>query len=135
VAEGDAKVMMVVLLAAWMWDRVLTNCSGGQETITNYYFQATMFVQVAGTCPTGQGNQTMPCLKPSYLPPKPFGPNIGDPGTGTTVSTWLDPVADPGMLPDPPVGGLSAWPWPCAGNLSPVVAIDRGGNRSDQTCH
>ena len=128
-------MMMVVLLAAWMWDRVLTNCSGGPESITNYYFQATIRVQVMGSCSTGQGNKTEPCLLMQTLPPVPFGPNIGDPGTGTTVSTWVDPTANPGMLPDPPVGGLAAWPWPCAGNPNPVVAIDRGGNRSDQTCH
>ncbi|HEV8375965.1 MAG TPA: hypothetical protein VGR38_06980 [Candidatus Polarisedimenticolia bacterium] len=125
-------MLMVLLLAAWVWDRVLLDCSGSQETITNYYFQASILTQVPGTCSTGQGNQTMPCLVWSALPPVPFGPNIGDPGTGTSVSTWFDPVATPQALPEPPVGGLAAWPWP-TGN--PVGAIDRGGNRTGQTCH
>ena len=127
-------MLMVLLLAAWVWDRVIVDCSGRQEVVTNYYFQATMREMVWSTCPTGQGNQTAPCLVWGPAPPRPFGPNIGDPGTGTTVSTWIDPVANPQMLPLPPVGGLAAWPLPTPDNPDPIVAIDRGGNRSGQTC-
>ena len=125
---------MSLLLLSWMWDRVTSDCHGGKETISYYYFQATMRETQMGECPTGQGNKTTPCLITVAAAPIPFGPNIGDPGTGTTVLTWVDPVDDPGLLPDPPVGGLAAWPWPGADNPNPVVAVDLGGNRCDQLC-
>jgi hypothetical protein len=127
-------MLMALLLFAWTWDRVLTDCQGRSETTSHYYFQATMRETGMGSCPTGQGSQTEPCLIVVPAPPLPFGPNIGDPGTGTTVSTWVDPVAFPDLLPQPPVGGLAAWPWPTADNPNPVVSVDRAGNRCTDTC-
>jgi hypothetical protein len=123
-------MLMSLLLLAWMWDRVVTNCHGGPETIHHYYFQATMRQNAPGYCPT----QTEPCGTIVAASPVPFGPNFGDPSTGSVVSTWVDPVAYPDMLPLPPVGGLAAWPWPTADNPSPVVAVDMNGNRSDSVC-
>ena len=127
-------MLMSLLLLSWLWDRVVRDCHGGSEAIHHYYLQATIRVNGMGTCPTGKGNQTTPCPATLTAPPVPFGPNIGDPGTGTTVLTYVDPVADPNLLPIPPVGGLAAWPWPSADNPNPVVAVDMGGNRCDQVC-
>ena len=125
---------MALLLLSWVWDRAITNCQGGAEAISFYYFQATMREVRLSSCPTGQGNKTAPCLIVVPVPPVPFGPNIGDPGTGASIVTWVDPVENPELLPQPSVGGLAAWPWPSAENPDPVVAVDSGGNRSDQIC-
>src|SRR5262245_1475971 len=127
-------MLMSFLLLSWLWDRVIRDCHGGTETIHHYYLQATMRVTGMGKCPIGKGNQTTPCSVVLTAPPVPFGPNIGHPGTGTTVLTYVDPVEDPNLLPIPPVGGLAAWPWPSADNPNPVVAVDMGGNRCDQVC-
>jgi hypothetical protein len=127
-------VLMMALLLSWSWNRVVTDCHGGPETTSYYHFQATMRVSVMGSCPTGQGNKTEPCLVLVAAAPVPFGPNIGDPGTGTTVVTWFDPIEHPEALPDPPVGGLAVWPWLTADNPHPVVAIDRAGNRCTDSC-
>ena len=127
-------MLLSFLLLSWMWDRVTTDCHGGRESMSHYYFQATMRVLGTGSCPTGQGNKTEPCPAMVAAPPIPFGPNIGDPGTGTTVLTNVDPVDNPDLLPIPQVGGLAAWPWPSAENPDPVVAVDMQGNRCDQVC-
>ena len=127
-------MLMALLLLSWIWDRVVTNCYGGPETVSHYYFQATMREVRLDSCPTGQGNKTAPCLVVVAAPPYPFGPNISDPGTGSTVTTSVDPVAQPDLLPVPPVGGLAAWPWPTADNPNPVVVVDTMGNRCDQVC-
>jgi hypothetical protein len=127
-------VLIGFLLLSWMWDRVTTSCHGTQDTISHYYFQATMRVPGTGSCPTGKGNQTEPCTIMIAATPVPFGPNISEPSTGTTVFTYIDPVDDPDMLPIPQVGGLAAWPWPTADNPNPVVAVDKQGNRCDQVC-
>ena len=126
--------MMAFLLFTWAWNRVMTNCRGGPETVSFYYFQATMREIRQGSCPTGQGNKTFPCSIVVPAPPVPFGPNIGDPGTGVNVATWVDPVENPDLLPLPPVGGFAAWPWPTADNPDPVIAVDSAGNRGGQIC-
>jgi len=128
-------MVMTLLLLSWLWDRVIRDCSGGPETIHHYYFQATMRQNAMGMCPTGQGNQTAPCLRVFTVPPVRFGPDIGDPGTGTTVLTYVDPIENPNLLPIPPVGGLAAWPWAGTDNPNPVVAVDMGGNSCVQICH
>lgn len=127
-------MLMALLLATWTWDRVVTDCHGGAERTSYYYFQATVRVMGQGTCSSGTGSQTVSC--PVSLPaaPVPFGPNIGDPGTGTTVYTYFDPVTYPQFLPDPPLAGFSAWPWKTADNPHVIVAVDLQGNRCDQNC-
>ena len=125
---------MALLLLTWVWDRVVTDCRGRTEIMSHYYFQATMRETREALCPIGQGKQTVPCTILVPAPPIPFGPNIGDPGTGASVLTWVDPVAVPDLLPIPPVGGLAAWPWPTADNPNPVVAVDMRGNRCDEVC-
>jgi hypothetical protein len=127
-------VLIMALLLSWSWNRVVTDCHGGPETTSYYYFQATMRETVMGSCPTGQGNQTEPCPVLVAVAPRPFGPNIGDPGMGTTVTTWFDPIEYPETLPNPPVGGLAVWPWPTADNPNPVISVDRAGNRCNQLC-
>jgi hypothetical protein len=127
-------MVMTLLLLSWLWDRVIRDCSGGSERIHHYYLQATMRQMGMGQCPTGKGNQTAPCPKVLTAPPVRFGPDIGDPGTGTTVLTYVDPIEDPNLLPIPPVGGLAAWPWVGADNPNPVVAVDMGGNSCMQVC-
>jgi len=127
-------MLMAMLLATWMWDRVVTDCHGGLERMSHYYFQATVRVMGPGTCASGPGNQTAPCIKSVPAAPRPFGPNIGDPGTGTTVSTEFDPVAYPQSLPNPPLGGFSAWPWTTADNPHVIISVDLQGNRCDQNC-
>jgi len=127
-------MLMSLLLLSWLWDRVVTNCKSGPETIHHYYLQATVRQIGMGVCPTGQGNQTVPCPVVISAPPVRFGPDIGDPGTGTSVITYVDAVDDPTLLPTPPVGGLTAWPWAAADNPNPVVAVDMGGNSCTQVC-
>jgi hypothetical protein len=127
-------LLVLALVLSWMWDRVVTNCKGGPEQTSYYYFQATIRLEVWSQCRTGTGKVTVPCLVQSYARPIPFGPQIPDPRTGTTVFTWFDPVDDPTVLPTPPLGGVSAWPWPCADNRNPVVAVDASGNRCFQVC-
>ncbi len=127
-------MLMSLLLLTWLWDRVVKDCHGAPESIHHYYLQATMRQNGIGLCLTGQGNQTTPCPVVFKAPPVRFGPDIGDPGTGTTVLTYVDPIEDPDLLPIPPVGGLAAWPWPGADNPHPVVAVDMRGNRCDQAC-
>jgi hypothetical protein len=127
-------MLMAVLLATWIWDRVITDCHGGPERMSHYYFQATVRVMGPATCATGQGNQTEPCIRAVPSTPLPFGPNIGDPGTGTTVSTYFDPIKFPYILPNPPLEGFSAWPWPTADNPHVIISVDLQGNRCDQNC-
>lgn len=126
-------MVMALILLSWLWDRVVANCDGGQETIAYYQFQATMRVMEMGTCSSGQGNQTYACKVVAAKPPVVFGPRVSDPGAGNTVTTVFDPISSPTTLPMPPVGGLSAWPWPSTENPSPIVAVDFGGNSSDQS--
>ena len=125
---------MSLLFLSWIWNRVVTNCFGGPESTSYYYFQATMREIRQDQCPTGHGNKTAPCLVVVAAPPVPFGPNVGDPGAGTSVTTPFDPVGTPESLPVPAVGGLAAWPWPTADNPNPVVAVDAVGNRCGQVC-
>jgi hypothetical protein len=127
-------LMAMLLVGFWTWDRVVTDCKGGPERMSHYYLQATVRVMGQGACPSGPGNQTEPCLIAVPSTPLPFGPNIGDPGTGTTVTTYLDPIKYPSMLPIPPLGGFSAWPWPTADNPHIVISVDLQGNRCDQNC-
>jgi|GEM_PF-1457793 len=127
-------MLMSLLLFAWLWDRVVTNCKGGPETIHHYYLQATVRQNSLGMCPTGVTNQYSPCFIVVPSPPVRFGPDIGDPGTGTTVITYVDAVEYPNLLPNPPVGSLMAWPWKTADNPYPVVAVDMAGLRCTQTC-
>jgi hypothetical protein len=127
--------MLLSLLALlWMWDRVLTDCSGAPEATSYYYLQATVRLNVTSTCLDDQG-QPYSCIMTLPGTPIRFTTDIPDPGTGTTVSTTFDPVANPGpLLPTPPIGGLTAWPWPSTDNPSPVVSVDNAGNRSSQPC-
>jgi hypothetical protein len=125
---------MGFLLLSWMWDRVMTNCHGKADTMSYYYFQATMREPGIGSCPTGKGNKTAPCTIMIAATPIPFGHNISEPSSGTTVFTYDDPVSTPDMLPIPPVGGLAAWPWPTTDNPNPVIAVDGQGNRCNQVC-
>jgi hypothetical protein len=123
-------MLMSLLLVSWLWNRVVTNCKGGPETIHHYYLQATVRQSILGMCPTGVPNQYSPCNILVARPPVRFGPDIGDPGTGTTVITYVDAVSDPNLLPIPPVGGLAAWPWPTPDNPNLVVAVDMAGQSS-----
>jgi hypothetical protein len=114
----------------WTWDRVVTDCHGAADlSVTHYYWVATVRVTQAATCTDGQG-LPYPCTSTIPGTPLRFGPDFDDPGVGVTVSTILDPVEDPSMLPTPAVGGLAAWPWPSADNPDPVLAIDGAGNTS-----
>src|SRR5206468_8268538 len=110
---------MALLLLSWIWDRVVTNCYGGPETVSHYYFQATMREVRLDSCPTGQGNKTAPCLVVVAAPPYPFGPNISDLGTGSTATTSGAPFAQPALLLCPRVGALAACPWPTAATPNP----------------
>jgi hypothetical protein len=125
-------MLMAFLILSWAWDRVIKDCHGHPEKVSHYYLQATMRKTQLGSCLVG--TMTVPCLVTVSAPPVPFGPNISDPGSGNTVYCWLDPVDNPDMLPDPPVGGLAAWPWQSSDNPNPVVAVDMSGNHCDQTC-
>lgn len=127
-------MLMAFVFLSWMWDRVLTDCRGQAESVSHYFFQATIRETAFGSCPAGLGNPGESCPAIVPAPPIAFGPNIGDPGKGKTVFTWVDPVANPALLPNPPLGGLAAWPWPTADNPDPVVAVDRAGNSCRQVC-
>jgi hypothetical protein len=126
-------MVMALILLTWLWDRVVANCNGGQEAIAYYQFQATMRTMQVGKCPTGNGNSTYNCPVFGPVAPQVFGPRVSDPGSGGTVTTVFDPIEFPAALPMPPVGGLSAWPWPSPENPSPVVAVDYGGNASGES--
>lgn len=121
--------MILALLMAWMWDRVLLNCQGGPEQMGYYYFSATTRVMQPYSCADDEGNPQT-CYRVAPALPLSFGFWMPDPGVGTTVSTDVDPVATPSMLPLPSVGGFSAWPWPSSENPGPVVAVDAAGNES-----
>ena len=125
-------MILALLLAVWTWDRVTLNCQGGPETVSHYYLQATMRDTLMIFCLDDQG---LPSTCPVSIPadPIPFGPDIPDPGTGVSVSTWFDPVENPELLPLPGVGGLAAWPW-LSEESEPVVAVDAAGNSSGDTC-
>ena len=127
-------MLMAFLVLSWVWDRVLTDCRGQTEAVSYYFFQATIREMAFGSCPAGQGNRGESCPVLVPAPPIAFGPNIGDPGKGRTVFTWVDPVTNPELLPDPPLGGLAVWPWPTPDNPDPVVAVDRAGNSCRQVC-
>jgi hypothetical protein len=127
-------MILSLLLALWMWDRTLTDCHGASEDPAYYYFQATIRQVTETTCLDDQG-QPYSCTITLPGTPIRFTPDIPDPGTGTTVSTTFDPVLNPGpLLPTPPIGGLSAWPWPSPDNPAPVEAVDTAGNRSMDPC-
>lgn len=119
-------MMLALLLSAWMWDRVLTDCLGSPETVTHYYLQATARFQTLEVCLDDDG-VPFPCTKMLPGDPVRFTGNIPDPGTGTTVTTTYDPVANPDMLPTPPLGGVVGWPWFSPESM-PVVAVDAAGN-------
>ena len=124
---------IALLLALISWDRVLTDCHGNPETVSHYYFRATMRQIVNFTCFDDQG-QPYPCLVTLPADPIRFGPDFPDPGTGTTVSSTVDPVEDPYLLPTPPVGGIAAWPWFTSDNQHPIVAVDCAGNQTGSPC-
>ena len=127
-------LLTALLLAAWTWDRVLTDCHGATEATSYYYFQATVRQIVQSTCLDDQG-QPYGCTITLPGTPIRFTSDIPDPGTGTTVSTAFDPVANPGpLLPTPPIGGLTAWPWSSADNPAPIEAVDAAGNKSSEPC-
>jgi hypothetical protein len=129
----DFPVLLSLLAAMWMWDRVLTNCRGEIETASYYYFQATVKVATLTTCLDDQG-QPYPCTLMMPAAPMRFTTDIPDLGMGTTVSTAYDPVMFPEtLLPTPPVGGLTAWPWETAEG-GPVVAVDEAENKSGSPC-
>jgi hypothetical protein len=117
-------MFLVLLLAAWIWDPVLTDCSGAPETVTHYYLRATARQAITDLCLNEQG-QVVTCQITVPSPPLRFGPDFTDTSSGS-----FDPVADPNLLPDPPLGGVTAWPWPTADNPDPVVAVDAAGNES-----
>ena len=128
-------MLLALLIGMWQWDRVVSDCHGNPERIHHYYFQATMRQNAWGTCPDPvKPNQTIPCMLFVPAAPVAFGPNIGDPGTGTVAYTWIDPVKTPNLLPLPPVGGLAIWPFATADNPNPVVAVDDAGNKCSDTC-
>jgi hypothetical protein len=127
-------MIAALLLALWTWDRTLLDCLGGPETPAYYYFQATIRQNTVTTCTDDQG-QPFACTITLPGTPIRFTSDIPDPGTGTTVSTTYDPVANPGpLLPTPPIGGLTAWPWPSADNPAPVEAVDAAENKSSDPC-
>lgn len=126
-------MLAALVFMLWMWDRVLTNCRGEAESASYYYFQATVRLNATATCLDEQGNPyacTMVVPGASIR----FTADIPDPGIGTTVTTTYDPVMFPDvLLPVPPVGGMTAWPWPTAEGY-PVVAVDPAGNKSGEAC-
>ena len=125
--KGLAALSLAMLMPlAWIWDRVLTDCQGAAEIVSHYYFQATMRQTFPATCMDDQG-QVYDCSFSAPVNPIAFGPDIPDPGSGSSVSTLFDPVEDPGLLPLPPVGGLAAWPW-FSPECQPVVAVDEARN-------
>jgi hypothetical protein len=126
-------MLAALLLAAWIWDRTLFDCHGGSEVMGCYYFSATMRITESFSCVDGQG-QAATCYRSVPSLPLSFGLCFPDPGTGATVSTTVDPVGTPSLLPTPPVGGVAAWPWPTSENPGPVVARDAAGNESREAC-
>lgn len=128
-------MILALILASWMWDRVITSCTQGQEQVDHYYFNATVIEFVPSWCQDVSTGEIYECWQSLELDPVPFGPNISDPGYGDTVSTDFNPVDFPELLPDPTgVNMLVAWPWKTSVNDDPVVAVDLAGNRSDQSC-
>lgn len=127
-----AWMFLAICPACWMWDRVLTDCHGDPETTAHYLFSATTRITAQGTCIDEDGNPYT-CASTQPADPRPFA-QIPDPGTGFAVETSLDPVEDPDILPLPPVGGLTAWPWPSPENPEPVIAVDLAGNWSTLPC-
>lgn len=115
------------------WNRVLTDCHGGPETISHYFLQATHFQPWSSMCCCNDQGQDYPCTVFLEGPPLRIGPDVPDPGNGSTVSTNFDPVLDPTLLPTPPVGGLVAWPWHTS-LTAPIIAVDCAGNQSDAVC-
>ena len=133
---GVARVaarLVVLFVALWSWDRVVTDCAGRSESTAYYYFQATVRQGQWILCRNSQNQLTL-CYQVLSSAPIRFGPNISDPGVGTTVSTSYDPVTQPQFLPVPPVGAFVAWPWPSPDNPQPVVAVDYSGNAAGQVC-
>lgn len=120
--------MLLALLLGWLFDRVITDCHAGPETVSHYVLQATLLVEVSGTCFDDQG-QPYPCDVATFAAPLPFR-EIPDPGSGTTVLIPEDFVASPELLPEcSPPPCVVGWPW-----FVPVVAVDLAGNRSDDVC-
>lgn len=131
-------MILALLLAGWMWDRVVTDCHGAPESVSYYVLSATSRITAAGSCCCDQG-QPFACPTTIPAPPVHFR-HVSDPGAGSTVAIAEDPVGDPGLLPTPPLGGLVGWPWPSPENPDPVIACDRAGdeggkaNCSDEVC-
>jgi hypothetical protein len=124
------SLLVFLLLAAWTWDRPLLDCFGFPESLAYYRFRATMRETISYPCLDDQGQPSV-CTATVPGSPMPFGPQIPDPGVGTSVSTFFDPVEDPDLLPTPAIGALLAWPWPSfPDNPAPVVAVDTAGNSS-----
>ena len=128
-------MMALILLAMWTWDRPLVDCAGQPEALAHYWMMATVrkYSPFAGVCTDDTGAHTFAC--PAFIPgpPVPFV-QIPDPGVGATASTTVDPVGDPSVLPLPPVGSLSAWPWPSQENPGAIAAHDTAGNKSGDPC-
>lgn len=121
--------LLAFLFLSWIWDRVLTNCHGGPESIGRYELMATQLrVTRTAACVDDQGRAAL-CDETVLAEPIPFR-WIPDPGVGTDVAFAKDPVGDPSLLPtcDTPTC-VTAWPW-----WTPVVAVDRAGNRSTDPC-
>jgi hypothetical protein len=122
-------LILSLLVAAWIWGRVLTDCQGGPEIVTHYHLMATCLVVALTVCTDAQG-QPFVCPETIHAPPIPLAFEVPDPGIGTEVRTEMDPVSMPDLLPLPPLDGVTAWPWPSPENPYPVVAVDWAGNRS-----
>ena len=120
---------MKLLLALWLFSRVLTDCHGGAEEIDHYTILAThLRVTHGATCTDDQGLVVL-CDGTVLADPIPFR-DLYDDGTGTDVVIPEDYVAMPELLPactEPTC--VTAWPW-----RDPVVAVDINGNRSTDPC-
>lgn len=125
----------LIFVVAVLWDRTLVDCQGGPETPAYYFFVATTRWVQQRICCCDEGGVEYDCSRMVAGVPVRFGPDVFDPGVGTSVQTDFDPVANPALLPEPGVGGMSAWPWVSAELVAgPVVAVDTSGNRGDQAC-
>ncbi len=120
----------MILLAAWIFFRVLTDCHGGPEKVVEYELMATQLrvVVEAAACTDEQG-QAVACER--TIPGDPLViRTIPDPRAGAEVVFPEDPVGHPDLLPlcQHPTC-VVGWPW-----LNPVVAVDEAGNRSGGKC-
>ncbi len=121
-------MILAALLALITWDRVLTQgCFGDPEASGVVSYRMLAAVRVVGpTSCTDAAGQAATCPGTIPAPSVEFLPSIPDPGTGTSVATTADPVANPDLLPScSPAPCLTAWPW---GEFA--RAYDRAGNWS-----